>query len=285
MTSLELKVESVRGTLSAGEQKVAKYFLKNPQNVFQKPIAQLARDCGVSQVIWVRFCKELGFSGLKEFKKALFEELNTVADTPANITLFTDITDHSNTSEIAQTVMNSSILAIQNSVQIMNFDAISTIAEKIISAPCVRLFGVGSSGIVAEDFALKLQRIGKFAFYSSDFHLQMTYAVNACKDDIAIFITNSGITKEIIELLKIVKQTPCTTVSLTKYGSSTISDGVDFNLFTSSPEIYHRSGAMSSRIAQLTVLDILFTCIASQDYKNVEKSLKLSHDVCMTHRE
>ncbi len=288
MTSLELKVESIKGTLSAGEQRVAQYFLNNPQNVFHLPISKLASECEVSQVIWVRFCKALGYSGLKEFKKVLFNELNTAPKddtTSYDLTHFTDIKDHCGANEIAQTVMKSSVSAIQNTVQLMKFDALTEIAQRITKAPCVRLFGIGSSGIVAQDFAQKLQRIEKFAFYFADFHLQLTSAVNMKKEDVAIFISNSGATTEIKELFDIAKKSGCTTISLTKYGSNSIADGADFNLFTSSPEIYHRSGAMSSRIAQLAVLDILFTCIANSDYNNIEKSLKLSHDVCMTHRQ
>ena len=74
MTSIELRVRSIYDSLSNAEKKVADYFLCNLESVFNKPIATLAQEAGVSKVAWVRFCKDIGFEGLKDLKKAIDEK-------------------------------------------------------------------------------------------------------------------------------------------------------------------------------------------------------------------
>ncbi|MEI3013875.1 MAG: hypothetical protein V8T36_03470 [Ruthenibacterium lactatiformans] len=70
---------------------MASYFLDNVENVFAKPISQLAEESGVSKVAWVRFCKAIGFDGLKDLKKSLFSELHETAGEPAEAAAFSDI--------------------------------------------------------------------------------------------------------------------------------------------------------------------------------------------------
>lgn len=77
MTDIEIKTRSIYDELSPAEQKVARYFLQNLSSVFDDPIASLAEKSGVSQVMWVRFCKSLGFSGLKDMKKNLVSQLRS----------------------------------------------------------------------------------------------------------------------------------------------------------------------------------------------------------------
>ena len=84
MTSIELRVRSIYDSLSNAEKKVADYFLSHMEDVFHKPIAQLALEAGVSKVAWVRFCKDIGFDGLKDLKKALFAQLREKSGEPPN---------------------------------------------------------------------------------------------------------------------------------------------------------------------------------------------------------
>ena len=70
MTNIEVRTQNIYENLSNAEKKVASYFLDNVENVFAKPISQLAEESGVSKVAWVRFCKAIGFDGLKDLKKS-----------------------------------------------------------------------------------------------------------------------------------------------------------------------------------------------------------------------
>ena len=88
MTNIEVRTQNIYENLSNAEKKVASYFLDNVENVFAKPISQLAEESGVSKVAWVRFCKAIGFDGLKDLKKSLFSELHETAGEPAEAAAF-----------------------------------------------------------------------------------------------------------------------------------------------------------------------------------------------------
>ena len=158
MTNIELRTRSIFDQLNNSEKKVASYFLANVDSVFNQPIAQLAAASGVSQVAWVRFCKRIGFYGLKDLKKSLFSELNDAqqASGVSHSESYADIKDHTTVQQIKDTVKNSSIQAIENTMQLLDCEAVQKAAQNLISADSIKIFGVGASALVSEDLYNKL---------------------------------------------------------------------------------------------------------------------------------
>jgi DNA-binding MurR/RpiR family transcriptional regulator len=113
----------------------------------------------------------------------------------------------------------------------------------------------------------------------TDGHSQLTAATLLKKGDVAVMISNSGNTKEILEALDVAKSSGATIIAITRYNRSPLAEKADIVLFISTPEITIRSGAMGSRIAMLNVIDILFAGVASAEYKNVKKYLKKTHEI------
>lgn len=286
MTNIEIRTRGIYDSLSNSEKKVAAYFLDNMQSVFDMPIARLAEGSGVSQVAWVRFCKAIGFDGLKDMKKALFGEINdTLFDSSrGGEIVFGDIKDHTSVEEMAHAVKNSTIRAVEDTVKLLDFNTVERAARKIIGADSVKVFGVGASALVAEDLFSKLLRIGKNVCFCRDLHVQLTYAANLSARDAAVFISYSGSTQEVVETLRIAKRCRVPTIGITKFGKNPLALESDYLLLVSSPEIDRRSGAMSSRMAQLTVVDILFTAIANKDYEHAEARLENSYNSCQLHK-
>lgn len=286
MTNIEIKIKSLFNELSSTEQKIATYFLNNVESIFTMPISQLAKESGVSQVAWVRFCKTLGFSGLKEMKKEIFNELSEVNDdassSPENI--FTDIKDYSSISQMADTIRNSSVQSINQTIKLINKDSIEFIAKRIMNCNAVKIFGVGASALVAEDLFSKLIRINKNVCFCRDNHVQLTYAANLSPNDVAVIISYSGKTSEIIEILELAKRQKAFIVAITKFGKNPLAYGAENVIYTSSPEIHHRSGAMSSRIAQLVIVDLLYTAVANYGYDKIKKNLENSYKSCNKHK-
>ena len=283
MTSIELRVRSIYDSLSNAEKKVADYFLNNLENVFNKPIAQLAQDAGVSKVAWVRFCKDIGFDGLKDLKKALFAQMREKTDDTVAAP-FSDVRDVTSISSLIDGIKQNSIRAIQDTSEMLDPDALETVARQILNARSVRIFGVGASGIVGSDLHSKLMRINKNSFFSTDPHTQLTYASNMTDQDVAILISMSGKTKEVLEVLNLARQHNTPTVALTKYSKTALVQNSDTVLYISAPEISIRSGAMSSRLAQLMVIDTLFTAVAHMDYEAIAANLERSHESIRSHR-
>ena len=268
MTRIEIRVRDLYDDLNDSEKKAASFFLSHVDSVFVLPIAKLAKQADTTQVAWVRLCKHIGFDGLKDMKKALF----------------TDIRDYNTITEMADAVKTSSICAIEDTMKLLDPAIVERAAGKIIQADSVRLFGVNASSLVAQDLYYKLIRIGKSACYAQDLHIQLTYAATMGPKDVGIFVSNSGTTREVMECLHLAAARGGTTIALTRFDNSPLAQAADLCLYTSSPEISHRSGAMSSRIAQMCMVDVLFTAVARRNYRKVETALENSYKSCMTHR-
>ena len=123
------------------------------------------------------------------------------------------------------------------------------------------IFGLGNSAAIAQDAAHKFLRLGLNAQACCDNHMQAIIASHLDRKSVAIGISHSGSSKDIIEALQLSKIGGATTVCITNYGSSPIVKACDYSLFTRAEETQHSILAMSSRIAQLTILDSIYTYI------------------------
>lgn len=284
MTNIEIKTRSIMDSLNNSEKKVATYFLNNIENIFSIPIARLADESGVSQVTWIRFCKAIGYDGLKDLKKSLFIELNNSATDITETLEFSDIRKDSTLEQMCNTIKNAAIQAVDDTIKLIDPEAFTKAVDIIAKANNVRIFGVGASAQVADDLYKKLMRINKNATFGYDMHTQLTYGANAGPKDVAIIFSYSGTTKEMLEILSLTQKANCPTIAITKYTKSPLVANADYSIYLSAPEIDHRSGAMSSRIAQLTIVDLIFTSLANKNYSKVEKYLEKSSEVCRSHR-
>lgn len=284
MTNIEIKTRNIMNSLNNSERKVATYFLNNIENIFSIPIKRLAAESGVSQVTWIRFCKAIGFDGLKDLKRNLFIELNNSAGDTSDNSDFSDIKKQSTYEQMCNTIRNTTIQAVDDTMKLIDYDTLRQVITVLSGASCIKLFGVGASALVADDFYKKLMRINQNVFYSYDLHTQLAYGANSHPGDVAVIISYSGATKEMIEVLDLAKAAGCPTIAITKYTRSPLVAKADYSIYISAPEINYRSGAMSSRVAQLTIVDLLFSCLANKNYNEVEIYLEKSVEVCRNHR-
>jgi DNA-binding MurR/RpiR family transcriptional regulator len=107
----------------------------------------------------------------------------------------------------------------------------------------------------------------------------LTAAALLTRDDAAVFISNSGTTVEILDALDVARRTGACIIAITKCHPSPLAAKSDIVLNISTPELSIRSGAMGSRIAMLTIVDMLFSGVASAEYKSVKKFLTKTHNV------
>ncbi len=284
-TNIELRVNSIYDSLSNAEKKAATYFLNNVENVFNKPIAELAEESGASKVAWVRFCKAIGFDGLKDLKKSLVSELFKTTDTEeAEVLVFSDIREATGIDQVILNVKNNTIRDVQDTAKLLDPQAMEKAAKMIMEAKTVRLFGLGASALVAEDLFSKLLRVDKNVCFSKDLHVQLSYASNMAPTDVAVLFSTSGKTSEILEILSLAKECGTPTIAFTTFGKNPLALNSDIQLYISSSETTPRSGAMSSRIAQLMTVDVLFTAVARLNYDRVVPKLENSLRSIQSHK-
>lgn len=267
MSSCLIKIKESFSSMKPAEQRIAQYIMDHTEDVAGMPIDELAARCSSSKSTIVRFCRGLGYKGYRDFNITL--SANVAAGQQNNIR-YSDIHPEGSLESIVNSVYINNIKSIENTMQVLDMEQIKLAVEAVEKAKRVDFYGVGNSGMIATDAQYKFLRIHKMCFGITDPHLQILTATNLSKGDVAVFISYSGETNDMIETLKMAKQSGAMTIGITKYGKSTISEMVDINLFITSSESTVRSGAMSSRIAQLNIIDILYTAVASRQYSYVK---------------
>lgn len=266
-----MRLREVYDTLNPSERKVATFILQHPSEMIGQSVAELAASSGASQAAIIRLCKTMGFKGYQDLKLKVAGDLQE----PESVG-YQEIRPNDSISSIIQNVSNNNIQSIRDTLKILDEQMVERAVAAVDQAKRIYFFGVGASNLIAMDAQQKLLRINKVCLSFADPHIQLTSAVMLTPEDTAICISYSGETKEVIRTAKIAKERGCTTIGITKFGDSTLSRTVDIPLYTSSTENEIRSGAMSSRITQLNVIDILYLGVASRNYEQSVKYLEQS---------
>lgn len=259
-----LKIRSLYNSFSKTEKKVADYLLQNSSKVIYMSITEFAENCNAGEATIIRFCRKIGLKGYQEFKLVLAREIvSPDEDVHENIDKNDDI------SQIIKKITETNIKAIQDTANLISAEQVEKAADEILSADKVDIYGVGASAFTAWDTKYKLMRIGIKCEAFSDPHMQCMSAVNLTEKSCAIGISFTGSTKDTVDSLTLAKKSGAFTIAITNYAKSPITKNADLVLLTSAIETPLKSGALTSKIAQLHVIDILYTAAA---IKSKEKS-------------
>ncbi|NRT40243.1 DNA-binding MurR/RpiR family transcriptional regulator [Clostridium beijerinckii] len=263
--SVRLKIKSLYNGLSTKEQNIADYILENPISVAHNSISYLSDELNVADSTLFQFAKKLGYSGFKEFKMAILIEENNFSTTSIHEKI--EIDDNELT--MAQKVFDSNIKTLTNTKKILGLDDLKKAAEIISNSNLLYFFGVGGSGILAEDAYHKFLRSPAHVRHSTDYHIQLMEASLLTPQDCAICISHTGKSKETIRIAEIVKEAGAKVIVITSHASSPLAKIGDVVFISISEEIEFHSEALSSRISQLSILDSLYVILM---FMNKEKS-------------
>lgn len=270
MRGVRLRLEEYRKNASAAECDIIDYILADPDRAVGQSIHKLAVQTYTSASTVVRLCKKLGCNGYKEFQQALIYEL-AVSDKSNDIAVGGVIAGDT-TDVVIEKVTAKNISSLELTRQYIDAQVVDAVVSCMMQARSICLFGMGASLLVARDLQLKLMRLNISCNLCDDYHSQLLYAKNMSREDLAIVVSYSGLTREAIECAWIAKANGAKVVSITRGGiDSELIRRSDYVLGVAETEHIMRSGAMSSRIAQLNVIDALFAAYVNRNY---EKSVK-----------
>lgn len=262
--------------LTSSEKKIGEYILKNPKEIYKLSASELANLTETSSASVVRFSKKLGFDGFQEFKIELAKE-DIKEKSQEQEYEYIDTDD--SVKDVILKIGKKNIKTIDETLQLIDEDQVEDAINSILVAKNIYLFGVGVSALVAMDLQYKLMRINKNVFMYMDSHMQLSSAARINSEDLAIAISHTGKTKEVYKSLLKAKEKGAKCISITKYGNNPISDISHIKLKIPNVEKDLRVGAISSRIAQLTLIDILFIGVAKNNFEEVEKYLKNTNEM------
>ncbi|WP_432205320.1 MurR/RpiR family transcriptional regulator (plasmid) [Cetobacterium somerae] len=255
------------------EKLLSNFFLSNKENVIGMSAKEIGESTNTSAATVVRFSKKLGFSSLNEMKLSL--TLSSKAEDKSYS--FKYLNNDLKTQDIIYGVKDSIDNVMNKTVELIDEKDLETAINLLINAKNIYIYCVGVSSLVGLDFYYKLNRINKRCILHSDAHLQITSSVLMEKGDVAIAISYSGNTLEVLTCVENAKKKDIPVISITKASlNNELEQLSDVTLKVPFVEKLLREGAMSSRISQLAVIDMLFIGIARQNLQEIEENLILT---------
>lgn len=253
-----IKLNAMKNQLTSIEKKIAEYILEDPERIKNLTTYEIAKNCDTSQASIVRFSKKLGFSGFPDFKLSLSQDIgNRKAESHVNI-MHEELKSTDSFEIIGKKVATENIRAVNNTYEITDFNELEKAVQAINSARKIMLAGVGFSGIVARDLYFKLMELGKVASFENDSHMQLSYLSTMNENDILFVISHSGKTLELFNLTKVAKNKGIKIITLTSVANNPIRELGDIRLSTVEMKSDFRATALSPRISQLTVIDMIY---------------------------
>lgn len=255
-------LNEMRHMLPPSEQKIADYILASPEQIVSMTVSELGEMSQTSGAAVTRLCKSLKLKGFQELKLRINGDLGRKIEITNR-----DIQPNEPVATTIQKVTDHAVQTLLETAELLDSSELEKAVDAIVNAQNIHFFGVGASSIPAIDAQQKLLRIHKASTVSTDLHMGATIVANAGKDDVVVGISFSGSTFEVEKILELANAKGATTISLTKFGQSPVSEISQIHLTTSpTREANFRSGATSSRLAQLHVMDILFMSVASKQF-------------------
>lgn len=283
--TIQTRIQSLLPTLTPASRRIGEYVLQHPDSPTRLTISELARACEISEPSVVRFCRHLGLAGYPQLRLAVAQELGELAGRSESPELYgSDIGPDDSIRQLVAKISQSEVMGIEETLKNLDLGALERATRAIDAAPRVLTFGVGASASGAADLQHKLFRIGRSAFAISDAHEAIVGAALMSPGDVAVGLSHSGWTAEVARMLAAARSRGALSIAITNSADGPVAQEGDIVLTTSVRETPFRSGAMASRIAQLTVVDCLFTAVAQRRYEETVQALRLTFDAVQPYR-
>lgn len=262
------------------EKKIGDYIIKNPKDIVDVTVGELAVKCQVSEASISRFCKKIGLKGFHHLKISIAKELVNRDD---NEEYSNDISID-NKEQSLKSILANKVAELTQTISMMDTDNLDEILNKINNAGSVLFAAVGNTIPVAMDGAYKLNQIGIPAISTPVLETQLAYSYNLTADDIVIAISNSGESTGVINIIEAAKQNKAITISITNHDNSSIAKLSEYHITTASLEKMLFDEYCFSRVSATMVIEILYlflTSMRKDAYKSImqhEKSIAFTKE-------
>ena len=254
------RIKASLPSLAPAEQRVGKLVLADPRAFANLPVSELSERAHVSKPTVVRFCRSMGYDGLSDFKLKLAGSVNEGVPF-----IHRSVDADDKTGDVLVKVIDNAVAAFLKYRNDASTHAIERASEALAATSRtgrrIEFYGVGNSGIVAQDAQHKFFRLGVHTAACSDGHMQVMSASLLAPGDCVVIISNSGRTRDLMDACDIARRHGATTIVITATGSPLATAG-HIHLAADHPEGYDRYSPMVSRLLHLMIIDVLATCVA-----------------------
>lgn len=261
-------------TMTSADRQIAQYIVDNPEAMLKLSSAALAEATGRSQSSVVKFSQKLGYSGYQQLKLAVNKAKAQEWQAPAGVIHGTiDASDTYMT--IVQKLIGSKLLSMRETSAANGEQTIDEALDAMVNARRIQLAGVGASSLVAKDFSYKLLKLGRVVLLDSDTHIQVANTSTLNGSDLLIALSYSGRSLETLRIAELAKARGAQIISITGLQPNPLLDLADIRLYTVADEERVRSSAITSRDAQLMLIDMLFILLLRRQgdaYDHIHRS-------------
>lgn len=262
-------IDTYYPSLTKGEQKVADYIYKNNDTIIYQSLKELSKNIGVGEATIIRFCNKIGLNGFQDLKLILAKESSESKDEEKY--------------NYVDKVTNNIIEAINNTKNLLDTDLLNRVTDLIYDGKRILIYGVGSSGIAAQDMQSKLLRFGKMSLAVVDAHYQLMNSSTVNEDDLIIAFSLTGYTEDIIDSIKLAKENNATVVAITNHILSPVAELSDFVILTAGKESPIEGGSLAGKISQEYITDLICTTYAMR-YKDEAQEMRLKTSKSISHK-
>ena len=244
-------------SLSNKERIAAEYMAEHQDQIIYTSITELAELVGSSEATITRVCSNLGYPGFQALKVSVAQKLVS----PEN-KVHEDLQQDASTETVVEKVFSSAIETLRMTQQATDITAVKRSVDALSSANRIVIIGNGNSGAIAMDAQHKFLRLGLDAHAYTDDHMQMIAVSCLGEKDVVLVISHSGSSRDAADAIRLASARGASTISITSNGISPVSKLADIRLYTYSQETLYRTYAIASRMAELTIIDTLYTGVA-----------------------
>lgn len=255
--------------LTSTEAKVAHYVLEHYEAVLQYNVSVLAKKAGVSDATIVRFCRSVGYKGYQDFK------MNAARDILPRAKQFDPVLEQEDDSEtICKKIFTSEINVLNRTLLGLDMSVMDEVVNRICRARGVVIFGTGGSYVVAKDAQHKFLKVGVKAMVYDDIDMQLMASSLMNAEDVALCISFSGSNYLSVECMQNAKNNGAYCVGIISQVKSPLSKIVDAIMYSAYDETLFQSESVSTRIAQLALIDAIVSNVAFQNYDRAYNAIQ-----------
>ncbi len=267
MKSIILEIRSKYTEMGPGEKKIANCLLEDPACILPLSISEFSAKAGCGDATAIRFARRLGLKGYQELKIAIAGEVSTLSREREQISKDDTCFD------MFSKRINDIQIALENTRSVLDPEDLGRAAKAILEAERIIIFGLGNSSPIAMDAQYKFLRVGLHCSACSDSHLQVNIASHLNSRCVAIGISHSGRSADVVEALRLARLCGATTVCVTNHEVSPITRVSDICLFTKSEETRYTNLSMSSRVAALAIFDSIYTYVVANSDRGAAEAI------------
>ncbi|MUK71004.1 MurR/RpiR family transcriptional regulator [Aliivibrio fischeri] len=257
-------IGSLYNSLTPSSKRIADYVMSNATQVSKHSIAELSQIVNAGDATIIRFCRTLGFKGYQDFKMELAIEVSNLQGREREI-FDTDVTAEDNAEVIGHKLQSTIESVLAETMNLLNFQSLESVAEALKDAKAIYFFGVGSSGLTAESAKHKFMRIGLNVDAFTNNHFMYIKSSLMQPGDFAVGLSHSGNSVETTKALRLAKENGATTIAITHNPRSDITKYSDYVLVNGNRQGQLQGDSIGTKISQLFVLDLIYTLLVKRD--------------------